>query len=145
MRTGLIAAVTRTATGELRAELPVAGRSVLAWQVALMRDLGVERILCLCEDVRGEVLRLQHDVEAGGGAFHALKGFAALPALVRAEDDLIILRDGLVPDPLMARSLVEADPCAGWSPACLPIIRLRPATLTTLSVSMLCTIGPDCW
>ncbi|MDZ4138358.1 MAG: hypothetical protein U1D66_05705 [Erythrobacter sp.] len=120
MRTGLIAAVTRTANGELRAELPVAGRSVLAWQVALMRDLGVERILCLCEDVRGELLRLQHEVEAGGGAFHALKGFAALPALVRAGDDLIILRDGLVPDPLMARSLVEADPGLRRMVACLP-------------------------
>jgi len=120
MRTGLIAAVTRTATGELRAELPVAGRAVLAWQVALMRDLGAERILCLCEDVSGEVLRLQHEVEAGGGAFHALKGFAALPALVRAEDDLIILRDGLVPDPLLARSLVEADLGLRRMIACVP-------------------------
>jgi len=139
MRTGLIAAVTRTATGELRAELPVAGRSVLAWQVALMRDLRVERILCLCEDVRGEVLRLQHEVEAGGGAFHALKGFAARMILSYCAM-------GWCPIPCWrARWWRLTPPCAGWSPACLPIIRLRPVTLTTLSVSMQCTIGPDCW
>jgi len=120
MRTGLIAAVKRTANGGLRAELPVAGRSVLAWQVALMRDLGAERILCLCDDVRGEVLRLQHEVEAGGAAFHALKGFAALPALVRAEDDLVILRDGLVPDPELVRTLVEAGPGLRRMVACVP-------------------------
>ena len=105
MRTGLIAAITRTDTGALRAELPLAGRSVLAWQVDLLRMFGVERIVCLCEGAAGEVLRLQHEVEASGASFHALKGFAALPALVRAEDELIILRDGLVPDAALVCAL----------------------------------------
>lgn len=120
MRTGLIAAVTRTNAGELRAELLLAGRSVLAWQAALMRDLGAERILCLCEEPSGEVLRLQHAVEADGAAFHALSGFAALPALVRAEDELIILRDGLVPDPSLVRGLIDSGPLPHRGIACLP-------------------------
>jgi hypothetical protein len=105
MRVGLIAAVTRTDTGSLRAELPLAGQSVLAWQVDLLQMLGVERVLCLTEGAAGEVLRLQHGVEASGAKFHALHGFAAIPALVRAEDDLIVLRDGLVPDPILVREL----------------------------------------
>lgn len=99
MRTGLIAAQSRTAAGDLRAHLRLAGRSVLAWQVDLLRSLGAERIICLCDDAAGEILPLQHQTEAAGGSFHALKGFAALPALVRAEDELIVLCDGLVPDP----------------------------------------------
>lgn len=105
MRVGLIAAVTRTETGSLRAELPLAGQSVLSWQVDLLQMLGAERVLCLTEGALGEVLRLQHGVEATGAKFHALQGFAAIPALVRAEDDLIVLRDGLVPDPLLMRDL----------------------------------------
>lgn len=119
MRTGLIAAVARTDAGDLRAELPFAGRSVLAWQVALLRDLGVERILCLCQTTTGEVLRLQHEVEATDAAFHALKGFGAIPALVRAEDDLVILRDGLLPDPAVTRRLVDVGPAPQRVVACL--------------------------
>lgn len=101
MRIGLIAALARTPEGGLRAQLPMAGRSVLAWQVDLMQTVGAERIICLCESTSGAVLGLQHAVEARGGSFHLLNGFAALPALVRAEDELIVLRDGLVPDPAL--------------------------------------------
>jgi len=120
MRTALIAALARTDSGMLRAQLPLAGRSVLAWQVALVRMLGAERILCLCDGAQGEVLRLQHAAEADGAAFHALRGFAALPALVRAEDELIILRDGLVPDAALVRGLLEAAPRRQHLIACVP-------------------------
>lgn len=120
MRTALIAATTRTDSGMLRAELRLAERSILAWQVELMRALGAERILCLCDRAQGEVLRLQHEVEAAGAAFHALRGFAAIPALVRADDELIILRDGLVPDPAVVRDLLDSGPQPHFFVACLP-------------------------
>ena len=103
MRTALIAALERTDSGALRAGLPLAGRSVLARQVDLLRAVGCERILCLCEAADGDVLRVQHMVEAAGGTFQALRGFAHLPALVRADDELVILADGLLPD----RALVQ--------------------------------------
>lgn len=106
MRIGLIAALGRSAEGTLRATLPIAGRSVLDWQAALLRSLGVERVLCLTDSPGRAILDLQHAVEAGGAGFHALHGFAALPGLVRAEDDLVILRDGLVPDPGVVRALL---------------------------------------
>lgn len=107
MRIGLIAALRRSDDGTLRAAMPLAGRSVLAWQAALLTDLGVERVLCLTESLAAtdDILGLQHALEAGGVQFHALKGFAALPALVRAEDDLVVLLDGLVPDPLVVRAV----------------------------------------
>ena len=120
MRIALISAQRRTENGELRAELMLAGRSILAWQAELMCALGAERVICLCHAVEGEVLRLQHMVEAAGAAFHALIGFTALPALVRAEDDLIILSDGLLPDPPLTQNIVTTE--AGWrrNVVCLP-------------------------
>lgn len=120
MRIGLIAALARADDGGLRAHLPLAGQSVLAWQVAVLRRLGAERIICLSDTVAGEVLRLQQAVEAGGGSFHVLKGFAALPALVRAEDDLIVLRDGLVPDPAHVARILPSETVLARSVLCLP-------------------------
>lgn len=106
MRIGLIAALRHGEDGSLRAALPLAGRSVIAWQAALLQGLGAERVLCLAEAPGGTVLDLQHMLEAQGVQFHALRGLAAIPALVRAEDDLVILADGLVPDPAVVRALV---------------------------------------
>lgn len=105
MRIGLIAALRHSEDGALRAALPLAGRSVIAWQAALLQTLGCERVLCLAETPGGTVLDLQHMLEAQGAQFHALRGLAAIPALVRAEDDLVILADGLVPDPAVVLAL----------------------------------------
>jgi len=109
MRIGLIAALRHSQDGALRAALPLAGRSVIAWQAALLQGLGVERVLCLAETPGGTVLELQHMLESAGVQFHALRGLAAIPALVRAEDDLVILADGLVPDPAVVRALVGGE------------------------------------
>lgn len=106
MRTALIAALKRTDSGALRASLPLAGRSVLERQADLLLRLGCTRVLCLCEAADGAVLRAQQSVEAAGGTFQALRGFLHLPALVRAEDELVILADGLLPDPALVASLL---------------------------------------
>lgn len=98
MRIGLIAALRACEDSSSRAGLMLAGRSVLAWQAGLLQALGVERVLCLTSATGGDVIDVQQRLEGSGIAFHALNGFAALPALVRAEDDLIIIADGLVPD-----------------------------------------------
>ena len=111
MRIGLSAALRRSEDVGLRAALPLAGRSVLAWQAALLQSLGVERVLCLTDSVTvsDELLHLQHALETSGTAFHVLKGFGAIPALVRAEDDLIILADGLLPDPATMRAVLGGE------------------------------------
>ena len=110
MRTALIAADQRTDTGALRAGLLLAGRSVLEWQVELAQTLGCERIICLCEAPGAAVLDVQKQVEAAGGDFHALRGTLKLVGLVRADDELVMLRDGLVIDPALALELAcEGD------------------------------------
>lgn len=98
MRIGLIAALRACADGTPRAGLMLAGRSVLARQAGLLQGMGAERVLCLTGAASSNVIAVQQRLEASGIAFHALDGFAALPALVRAEDDLVIIADGLVPD-----------------------------------------------
>lgn len=110
MRTALIAAIKQTGTATLRAELALAGRTVLARQVNWLRSIGCERILCLCDRADGEVLRLQGEVEAAGGNFQALRGFLHLPALVRAEDELVVLADGVLPDPDIAAAFFAQTP-----------------------------------
>ena len=110
MRIGLIATLRACEDGLPRAGLVLAGRSVLAWQAGVLARLGVERVLCLTDGAGAEVLAVQQRLEADGIAFHALNGFAALPALVRAEDDLVILADGLVPDAeTLAAVLAEGE------------------------------------
>ena len=110
MRTALVAALEKTPGGTLRADLVFGGRSVLARQVDLLRAAGCERILCLCERTGETVLQVQREVEAAGGRFEALRGFIRLPALVRADDELVILADGVLPDPALMRSLFAAGP-----------------------------------
>ena len=143
MRIGLIAALRRSDDGTLRAAMPLAGRSVLAWQAALLTDLGVERVLCLTESLAAtdDILGLQHALEAGGVQFHALKGFAALPALVRAEDDLVVLLDGLVPDPLVVRAVFggggedRLSRAVATIPADHPLAAAHPADFERIDAS----------
>ena len=103
MRTALLSAIRRDEEGELRASSMFLGRSVLAWQADWAWDLGCERVICLCENPGETVVSLQRDIEARGGEFHAIRSNLQLVGLVRAEEELVILLDGLVPD----RKLLE--------------------------------------
>lgn len=109
LRTALLSATRRTSTGELRAELELAGRSVLAWQVDAVRALGCERIICHSEATRSELLVVQQDVEARGGEFHLIRSNLQLTGLVRANDELVLLLDGLIPDRALLGGLVSEN------------------------------------
>jgi hypothetical protein len=110
MRIALISARRRTDSGVLRAGLMLAGRSVLARQVDLLRAAGCERILCLYERLDSELLRLEKEIESTGSCFEPLPSFLHLPAMVRGEDKLVILADGLLPDPALVGRLLTVDP-----------------------------------
>lgn len=98
MRTALVAAIKRTPSGNLRAELTLGGRSVLAWQIELAQALGCERVVCMCECPSEEVLAQQKWVERDGHEFHVVRGNIQLTGIMRADDDLVLIADGLVPD-----------------------------------------------
>lgn len=120
MRTALLAAQKRTPDGKLRAALTLGGRTVLAQQVQLARLLGCERVLCLCDTPDSDILRLQQQCERDGGDFHVLRGFIQIAALVRSDDDLVVLAEGLVPDPATIRGLLIHDAQLRRVIACLP-------------------------
>jgi hypothetical protein len=120
MRIGLIATLRACEDGQPRAALMLAGRSVLAWQAAVLESLGVERVLCLAGAPGSAVIDVQQRLEGRGIAFHALGGFAALPALVRAEDDLMIIADGLVPDAATVAAVLGEGGAARRAVAAIP-------------------------
>lgn len=112
MRTAFLAAVKRNDAGDLRALSVLGGRSILAWQVELVRALGCERIICLCEAPGSEILGLQRRVESEGGEFHAIRGNLQLVSLLRADDELVIMLDGLFAARDIAKTQTISQPAS---------------------------------
>jgi len=94
------------AAAPVRGLLTVAGRTVAALQLDLALRLGCERIVCLAEGLNEGVLPLLHRAEQGGASFHALSSARSLSGLVRAQDDLFVFAEGVVPDPLVVGELL---------------------------------------
>ena len=100
MRTALLAASRTTPQGTLSADLLIGGRSVLAWQAGLAQTWGCERIILLTERASAAAAETESACRARGIAFHRLARFADLAALLHAEDELVLLADGLLPGAL---------------------------------------------
>ena len=82
-----------------RGLLRVGGRSVVAHQLGTALALGCERIVCLAEGLPGELIAVQHTAEAAGASFQVAGDSRALARLIKSEDELLVLADGLVPTP----------------------------------------------
>jgi len=98
MRTALLAAIRTTPQGLLRASLPLAERPVLAWQTALACALGCERVIILSDAPDEALSEAERTCRSQGAAFHRLRQFAGLAALIHADDELLLIGDGLLPD-----------------------------------------------
>jgi hypothetical protein len=90
-----------------RAFLRVGGATLARHQLGLALAMDCQRIVCLARDVAPELLALQHQAEGAGARFHILSSARALAGLVTANDDLLVLSDGLLADPGEARMLLE--------------------------------------
>lgn len=132
MRIASLSSVELAESGQPRAFLRVGGRSVLEWQIGLARRLGCKRILCLCNPEQPEILRLQKDVEAQGAEFHAVRSPAQVAALVRDEDCLVAMADGLLVDLPLAESILVSD--QGLKPAVYTFPADDPAAAAHASV-----------
>lgn len=109
MRVAILSAIHPGGEGAeaaVRGLLTVAGRSVAALQLDLALRLGCERIVCLAEGLDEGVLPLLHRAEQGGATFHALSSARSLSGLVRAQDELFLFAEGVVPDPLVVGELL---------------------------------------
>lgn len=79
-----------------RAFLRVGGISLARHQLGLALALGCERIVCIARGLRPELVELQHAAEDHGARFHVVSGPRGLVGLVTANDELIVLADGLL-------------------------------------------------
>jgi hypothetical protein len=94
----------------LRGLLPIGGRSILRHQLGLAMALGCARIVVLAETLTGDLVALQHAAEAGGARFHVIASARALAPLVAAEDELLVLGEGLLAMPEDALRLLGDGP-----------------------------------
>lgn len=110
MKVALISMVEREA-GELpappRAALAFGGRSIALRQLDFALAWGAERIVCLAAGLEPGVVELQHGAEGAGARFNLVNGARAMLGLVAADDELLVLADGLLP--LSQRALGALD------------------------------------
>ncbi len=140
MRTALLAAYQTTPEGKLRASLTFAGRSVLGWQIDLAMQLGCERMIVLADQRGPEILNAQHQVEAKGLQFYCLSGFERLPAMLQADDEVLMLADGVIGEPASIKKILGLDdPAAPNSPA----PRLKKAVICIPSDAPQASAFPD--
>ena len=98
MRIAILSAIA-TLPGEpdsLVAGQQILGRSVIRRQMDAVRLLGCERIICFVHAPRPFIVQAQIEAEKAGSTFHAVTHHRALPGLVTAADELVLLDDGLV-------------------------------------------------
>lgn len=99
MRIALLIALQRTAEGQLRMALPFLGQTLLERQLECALTLGAERIVCLSPNRSDAVTGIQHRAERLGVDFHHITSALALSGLVSADNDLILMSDGVVIEP----------------------------------------------
>jgi hypothetical protein len=90
-----------------RAFLRVGGISLARHQLGLVLALGCERIVCIARGLGPELVELQHVAEAHGARFHVVSGARGLVGLITANDELIVLADGLLAEPDKAIAQLE--------------------------------------
>ena len=82
-----------------RAYLRVGGSSLARHQLGLVLALGCERVVCIARGLGPELVELQHVAEDHGARFHVVSGARGLVGLITANDELIVLADGLLAEP----------------------------------------------
>lgn len=106
MRTALLSTLELTQGGRPRAFQRLGGRLLLSWQVDLARDLGCSRIVCLAEGESEQLDEIRELVEDLGLDFHMVRGPLPLVGLLTADQELVVIADGLVADRELVRELI---------------------------------------
>ena len=110
MRVALISMVERIGgePGSLaRASLAFGGRTIAERQLDFALAWGAERIICLAAGLDPKVMELQHAAEAEGARFNLINGAPSMLGLIAAEDELLVLADGLLPLSQRALEMLE--------------------------------------
>ena len=116
MLTALLSA--RATTGEpseFIADMRIGADSLVAHQVRQAVVIGCERIICLADMPRGALIEAQHIAEKAGATFQTARSANDLSRLVRADDRVVVLAEGLMPDTeLLSSALAKGQFVAGF-------------------------------
>ena len=94
--------------GERPAFRRFAGKSVLARQIDCAAHLGCERVLCLAAALGPDLGAAKAHAERAGLRFDIVETIPRLQASVTAEDEIILVEDGVLPDQaLLVEGLAE--------------------------------------
>lgn len=96
--------------GRKRAFRMFAGRSILSHQLDCAIDMGCEGVACLVGGLGQDVIACQHRAEAAGARFQAIEELRRLSGLVKADDDVFVIADGLLPSTGEAVRLLAERP-----------------------------------
>ena len=99
------------AEGSPRAFLRIGPASLARFQLSLALALECQRIVCIARGLSPELLDLQAVAERAGARFHTITGPRALAGLVTANDEVVVVADGLLAPVANALALLEGRHC----------------------------------
>lgn len=107
MRIALLSAVESIDGANLspRGHARIGGKSVLQHQMELAITAGCEKIACLSQGLPTELAALQKFADKADVQFRCIRDIRALSAWVSANDDVLVIQDGLAVTPDLAREL----------------------------------------
>lgn len=100
-----------------------AGRSVLSHQIDCARELGCEAVVCMVRGLGPEAIACQHRAESSGMRFQAVEDLRRLSGLVKADDRVVVMADGLNPDPEIAVDVIGERAVVATFPADVAVPR----------------------
>lgn len=109
MLTGLIIACEDSAGGTgLRAELPVAGQTVLEQQARLLSEAGAERVIAIAERLPPSLSTALTRLRRDGLVIEVVRQVSDVAQRVRPDERLLMLGDGVVTDQAAAARLLTS-------------------------------------
>lgn len=146
-------------SGASAAERPAlrrfAGKTVLAHQIDCAAHLGCERVLCVASGAGPDLGSARAYCERAGLRFEIVKALPRLLGLITADDEIVLLADGILPDrAALVAALAQrpgvvgfpADPAIALGFERLDAERAWSGALRTRgdSVARLADLPPDC-
>ena len=99
------------AEGSPRAFLRIGPACLARFQLSLALALECQRIVCIAREMTAELIDLQAVAERAGARFHCITGPRALSGLVTANDEVVVVADGLLAPVANAAALLEGRHC----------------------------------
>ena len=82
---------------------------LLSWQIDMAHDLGCGRFICLTDAKLEALEELRDQIQQFGGEFHTISGPLPLVSLLSADQELMVIADGLIADRAQVAALLTGQ------------------------------------